>query len=376
MIRRSSRAARFSSVRAPRLRERCTAALLMAYLGSVYFGLAVAAPGSAHAQPVAEPGRAASPSREEQAREKFRQARRLLDEGRFQEACRRFEESLALASSPGTLLNLGNCYQQPGDLLRALAAFQRALEEAPREPDPERRRAWTEAARERVETISKRVPQLTVHPSPTAGVEVFVDGERMEQLGTPVRLNPGSHRIEARAEGMAPFVQQITLVPSQKLDVTLPALAPGSSSGAPPPADTESPPAAGASIDSSTDVSGRQESRFGVVPWVLVGGGAAVFASGMITGLLAKSKADELDEQCSDTRDAADRRVCDPSLAGTADTAETLAVVTDVLWIGGLLVAGAGVTLLVLDDGGSESSAHLEAGCFLGGCGLTAQGQF
>jgi Tetratricopeptide repeat len=345
-------------------------------LGLVIRGLIVATPARAQAAPPgAAPGAAAptTETRDARADEKFREGRALLDQGRFQEACQKFEESLSLASSPGTLLNLGNCYEQPGDLLRALAAFQRALAEAPREADPDRRQAWTEAAKERVQAVSERVPQLIVHPSPTPGVRVQVDGQLIQSLGVPLRLNPGKHRIDASADQKLPFIQEITLAASQKVDVTLPELEdlPSGASSVPPPYTFTPPPA-------DSPPSPSDDSRFGVWPWALMGGGAAVFATGIVTGIVANSKASDLDEQCSAMRDASGRRICtDPALRDTRDSAETLATVTDVLWIGGLVVAGVGVTLFVLDTSDSETPAPtLEAGCFAGGCGLRASGQF
>ncbi len=294
----------------------------------------------------------------------------MLDQGRFQEACQKFEESLTIASSPGTLLNLGNCYEQPGDLLRALAAFQRALAEAPKEADPDRRQAWTDAAKERLEAVSERVPQLTVFPSPTPGVQVRVDGQPLQDLGVPLRLNPGRHRIDASAAQKQPFVQEVTLAASQKVDVTLPALddLPSGASSAPP---AYSPPPA----DDSPAAEGG--SRFGIWPYALMGAGGAVFATGLVTGLIARSKANELDDECTDMRDSEGRRICaDPGLRDTRDSAENLATVTDVLWISGLVVAGVGVTLFVLDGEAESAAPALEAGCFWGGCGLRASGQF
>lgn len=334
-------------------------------------------PAHAQAQPAPAPAApaAAAPAdaeaRDAQADAKFREGRSLLDQGRFQEACQKFEESLNLASSPGTLLNLGNCYEQPGDLLRALAAFQRALAEAPKETDPDRRQAWTQAARERLEAVSERVPQLTVHPSPTPGVRVRVDGQPLQNLGVPLRLNPGKHRIDASADQKLPFVQEISIAASQRVDLTIPALddLPSGASSAPPP---YSPPPMDAPLETT------RGSRFGIWPYALMGGGAAVFATGMVTGLIANSKANDLDDQCTDMRDAEGRRICvDPGLQGTRDSAETLATVTDVLWISGLVIAGAGVTLFVLNEPEAESAApSLEAGCFAGGCGLRASGRF
>src|SRR2546425_547721 len=41
----------------------------------------------------------------------FTDAKKLIEEGRFNEACPKFEESQRLDPTPGTLLNLGDCYK-------------------------------------------------------------------------------------------------------------------------------------------------------------------------------------------------------------------------------------------------------------------------
>lgn len=64
--------------------------------------------------------------------------------------------------------------------------------------------------------------------------------------------------------------------------------------------------------------------------------GVALLGTSLITGLSAKSKEDRLAREC----DAG--QVCDPSLASVKDGADTLALVTDVLWISGAVAAGVG----------------------------------
>jgi hypothetical protein len=101
-----------------------------------------------------------------------------------------------------------------------------------------------------------------------------------------------------------------------------------------------------------------------------------LLGTSLVTGLMASSKAGQLEDEC--TGMAADGRPeCPPSLRDVKDSAESLALVTDVLWITGALAAGAGITLFVLDDGGAtESGTSVQTGCFAGGCGLLAQGRF
>jgi tetratricopeptide (TPR) repeat protein len=288
----------------------------------------------------------------------FEEGRELFDQGRFREACEKFELSMQLDPSPGTLLNLGNCYEPQGDLVRALAIFEQAFADAQRSDDPRRKELWTDAARERIANLSRRVPQLTVRNAP-ADAEVAIDGTAQRPSGA-LRINPGRHRIEVRAPGKRPFTQEFDVAVSQRLALNVPPLEADTGPAAPPPAVAPSEPPPPRDTAAST---------YGPWPYVLGGTGAALLGTSLVTGLMAKSKANELDREC-------DGDVCDESLQGTRDSAESLALATDVLWISGLVIAGAGVTLFILDANDDEAGTAVQAGCFGTGCGMLATGHF
>ena len=285
----------------------------------------------------------------------FKEARALAEQGKPEEACEKFELSQQLDPSPGTLLNIGNCYEPQGDLVRALATFEQAFIDAQRSADGNRRELWTNAARERIASLSQRVPWLSVRGAPP-GTRVTLDGQAVEAGKGAMRINPGRHWVEHSAPGKRTSEQSFTIASGQRLALNLPPLAddlptPVAEAAAPPPAPARS-----------------VESEFGVWPWVLGGGGAVLLGAGLVTGVMAKSKSDQLDRECGSGP-------CTASLEGVRDSGQTLATVTDVLWISGALAVGVGVTLFLLDDGAAEGPA-LQAGCFGAGCGLRASGQF
>ncbi|HTV17943.1 MAG TPA: tetratricopeptide repeat protein, partial [Polyangiaceae bacterium] len=296
----------------------------------------------------------------ERADAAFEEGRDLFDQGRFREACEKFELSMQLDPSPGTLLNLGNCYEPQGDLVRALSIFEQAFADAQRSTDPRRKELWTDAARERIANLSRRVPLLSVRNMPPDAA-VTIDGNAAQPPSGGLRINPGRHRIEVRAPGKKAFTQEFDIASGQRLAINVPALE--TDAGAPAPA-PEPPPSEPVPVhDTAT-------STYGVWPYVLGGTGAALLGTSLITGLMASSKAGKLDRECTED----DR--CDLSLQSTKDSAETLALTTDVLWISGVIVAGAGVTLFILDATDDESTTAVQAGCFVSGCGLMASGSF
>jgi hypothetical protein len=307
-------------------------------------------------------------SAREQADAAFEEARDLLDEGRTKEACDKFELSMSLDPSPGTLLNLGNCYE-PNDLVRAIATFERALADAQVWPDAEKKERWTAAATGRLADLTPKVPQLTVR-STDPQARVALDGQMIE-TGGPLRVNPGPHVLEASAPDKRPYKQELQVSLGQRLDVTIPALEPLA-----PAAPVEPAPAVASEPPPAPAAQGGQ-SQFGVLPWILGGGGAVLLGTSLVTGLMASSKAGQLEDECTGVAMDGKPQCPDPSYRDVKESAESLALVTDVLWITGALAAGASITLFVLDDGGAaESGTTVQTGCFDGGCGVLAQGRF
>src|SRR5678815_2674366 len=68
----------------------------------------------------------------------FDDAKRLMASGRAAEACPKLAESQRLDPGVGTLLNLGDCYDQTGKPSRAWATFREAEAAALREGQSDR----------------------------------------------------------------------------------------------------------------------------------------------------------------------------------------------------------------------------------------------
>jgi hypothetical protein len=302
---------------------------------------------------------APSASSKEQADAAFDEGRELFEQGRFKDACDKFELSMQLDPSPGTLLNLGNCYEPQGDLLRALATFEQALADAARATDRKRKQVWTDAAKARIAALSGRIAELTLDGA-EPGSTLLLDGKPVE-LGKALRQNPGRHQLELSAPGKRTYTKVFELPDGQRMGIHLPPLerdAPKQVEPAPAPVQAAPPPERH-----------EPQSKFGIWPYVAGGTGAALLGTSLVTGMLASSKAKKLEKECVD-------KACDPSLKSVKDSAHTLGVTTDVLWISGAVILGTGVTLFVLDSSSAPAEAAVQAGCFESGCGLSASGRF
>lgn len=131
----------------------------------------------------------------------FWEGRRLFDEGRFAEACERFEASHRLTPSVGVLFNMALCHEKIGEIALAHRHFVEA-EVRLAADDP--RRA---IAAERALALKARLPQepaaepQQVEPTavaiPPAAREAPVSAPRAADAASPDRASPperGPHR--------------------------------------------------------------------------------------------------------------------------------------------------------------------------------------
>lgn len=199
---------------------------------------ATAAPGPARAEPTAAERALATTL--------FRAGRELLAEGRFAEACEKLAESQRLDPGGGTLLNLAICHEQLGKTATAWAELNESLALALREGRADRE----DIAREHLAALEPRVPRLVIVVKPGTSVPdlvISVDDlvVRGPALGTAVPLDPGRHRVTARAPGYVEIERYVDLADGQTQRVELPGLEPQAAPSpppvAPPPADTPRP---------------------------------------------------------------------------------------------------------------------------------------
>jgi serine/threonine-protein kinase len=172
---------------------------------SVLFGpvdSARAAAPSPAVDPAASPDRAArvSPDAKASAQRLFDAAKALHEEGRFADACSKFEESLRLDFGIGTLLFLSDCHEQIGKTASAWAGFLEAASYAKSRGQAERERI----ARSRASALEGRLSMLRVDVSPAAraiGVVVRRNGVVVgtATYGEPIPVDPGAQTIVAEA---------------------------------------------------------------------------------------------------------------------------------------------------------------------------------
>ncbi len=154
----------------------------------------------------------------------FDEARSLMRDGNFAEACARLSESQRLEPRGGTLLNLALCWEKAGRLGRATQAYTAAEKQAIADGRDERRKF----AHEQLGALRARVPKaIIVGPLSPKGA-VRIDGELVpaSELGEPLPLDPGQHAIQVAAPGYRAWSQKFAVFEHEITRVEIPRLQP------------------------------------------------------------------------------------------------------------------------------------------------------
>jgi len=193
--------------------------------------------------------------------------------------------------------------------------------------------------------VSASVPDVDV-TDVRAGSAVPPQSYKIQGDLLSLRLRAGSHTLSATAPDGKTLTWQVALQPGKKVAYRFDfsATAP-STAAAQTPATTTPVPGSPPPAESS---SGGSPLR--TVGFVTAGVGGAALIGGVITGLMAKGKESEALDQCEGNN-------CAPAAEESFDSASSLATVTNVLLIGGGVLAAAGVGLIVFGGSGSAEQA-------------------
>jgi hypothetical protein len=134
----------------------------------------------------------------------FEQARALMAEGRYAEACPKLEGSQARDPGIGTEFNLARCYELQARLASALAMYRRVVAESHAAGQGDREAM----ARNLAADVEARVPNLLLQiDSPETDMQVKLDGVVLpsSQWQTRVPVDPGAHEIDVTAPERMPW---------------------------------------------------------------------------------------------------------------------------------------------------------------------------
>jgi hypothetical protein len=140
----------------------------------------------------------------------FDQAKKLMGEKKYAEACPKLEESQKLDPGLGTQTNLAICYESEGRTASAWSLYLEVASQAKATNQPDREKKARDAAKALEPKLSKLTIEVT---SPADGIEVKRNGAAVGQAtwGTPIPVDPGQVQLAATAPGRKAWEKGITV---------------------------------------------------------------------------------------------------------------------------------------------------------------------
>lgn len=280
---------------------------------------------------------AAAPARAQRTDADVRVAQSLFDEGRslmklgqYAQACPKLAESQHLDPALGTLLNLALCHRLEGRLATAWSEFHDAVGVA-RQQDRTDREKYALA---QLQEIEPHISQLTITlAAGTAepGLEVTLDGTVVGDatLGMAIKVDPGSHHVEARARAKQAWAIDVQVgADADHKVVAIPPLV---------------------AARTSTPSKGTKRTA----GWIVGGAGVAALGIGTLSGLQAASR-------WSQRNDACPGDVCTAAGLAADKSARRWATVTDVALAIGAIGVGVGAYLVLTS--GSRVEVRTDVG--------------
>lgn len=154
------------------------------------------------AQPKSPPPRSATAvAATDRARALHVEGARLFEAGKYEQAYVAFVAAWALKKHPQIAGNLADCEVKIGRYRDAAEHLAFVVRDPNHEAKPDEKRI----AQERLVQVKAKIGTLTISASPE-GTEIVIDGKLVgtSPLGEPIYVEPGSHVIEARKDGLPP----------------------------------------------------------------------------------------------------------------------------------------------------------------------------
>lgn len=279
------------------------------------------------------------------AEQLFNEARELGKQGKWAEACPKFEASLKQDPALGTRLNLANCFERIGKLASAWGIYKASATLA-RKSNDTKRAAYAD---KQAQLLEPRLPKLSITPPATlpAGYTVLRDGAPVAaaEFGLALFVDPGEHEVSASAPGFLPSSQKVTVLEGKTETVVLPALAPAPED----PAQPEIPVATPVVADTTPVSPMRKYLGLGIGA-----GGLVAVGVGLVFGKQAMSANDDAKALCgAELQCSAENFDRGQQLV---DDGRTKATISTVLVVTGGVAIAAGVVLFITAPRAKERS--------------------
>jgi len=289
------------------------------------------------------------------ARELSAEAKRDFDEGRFDDAARKFQQAFSVAKVPTLALWTARAQVKSGKWVAASESYRKIALLAPNDLWLGRTQEDAQAdASSELTALLPRIPRVRIGVvgAATEAVEVTLNGAKILSglIGVDRLTDPGHQAIVGRYNGevierpvdlQEGERQEIELRFGASQNVAQPVQAPANYMGA-----------SAVKLDASSEPSNPQR-QWG---WVATGVGAASLLTGTVTGIVVASKHSSLN--CPNN-------VCVPGQVepSSVNSYNAMRTISEVGFIVGAVATAAGVTLLLTSP---KREAGLSAALWLG----------
>ena len=300
------------------------------------------------------------------AEAQFESGLSAMKAGDYDTACPAIAESQRLEPRPGTLFTLAECWRKAGKTATALARYDEYLRSYARMTADQRakQRGRNKFAKRSADALRGRVPRLVIRLAVNSarGATVERDGVALGKpsLGRPLPVDPGEHTLVARAPDGNEVTRTVALRAGETKTVTLSIQLSEkkrqNTKTAPRPALSPTPDNGAASSNASTQR---------ILGYVSLGVGAAGLAVGAVSGALVFNKKSTIKDNCG-SRAGLENGTCTARGKSAADSASTLATVSNIGFGVGIIGLGAGTTLLLTAPSSARVPRSKPHGLFLG----------
>ncbi len=152
----------------------------------------------------------------------FEEGRALIEAGKPEEACLKFEQSIAKdPRQVGVLMNLGLCNERSGKIATALRMYQEAFDRAV----DANLAATKDRAADEINKLAPKVPRIVFkRAGPALPDEKLVVDDVVVPARKELPLDPGRHTIVFTAPGRLAFETRVDLELLDRKQVVLPVL--------------------------------------------------------------------------------------------------------------------------------------------------------
>ena len=244
--------------------------------------------------------------------------------------------------APTLLLGLARAQAGLHKFVEAQENYQRILREGvPAGAPPAFAKALQDAQRE-LKSITSKLAWVTVTVKEPAASVVTIDGTELPRAALDVKraVNPGSHILQATAEGYSAGSVNIDVAEGESKAVTLTLEPKGSARPPTNPAISSETSLTSAPSPEGLDAAPPKSSPQKTFGFIGLGVGAAGLAVGGVAGLIAMSPHSTLESDCHTGK-------CPASAQSTLDGFRTMATVSTVGFVVGGVAAAAGGALLL-----------------------------